>query len=1190
MADKDSSPGVAALRKLEASLHLHWQAHKAKASGAPKPVLVDLWHRLRVMLRGRLLRRSLIGVGGFVGIISLLFALLWWRLASGPIDLDLATPWLTAAIEENFGSRHKVEVGGTQLERDESGRTRLRIRDIVVRDPDGTVVASAPKAEVGFSGASLLTGHVRAERLSLVGAELSVRIEPGGNVTVFAGADKRPIATTSAITSTPAPTAAPPAAATAKPGESKGPADSATSAAAPKPGIENLTALLAWIDGLGATGLDGHDLAELGFKSGNLVVDDQRNGKRWSFENINLSLTRQQGGGVVFSVSSEAEERPWSLSAAVAPIRFGHRVFNLEARRVLAKDLLLALRLGDDPILADVPMSASLHAEIGPDGATQVLQGRIIAEAGSVSGINDPDIKVNIDRAEFNLDWDPSRRILAVPFQLLSGGNRLTLFAQIEPPREQGGIWNLGMTGGTVFLGSGQRDDEPLIFNRILVRARIDPKQKRIELERGDMGNAETGVALSGTLDFATGDPRLAIGFAGTRMKLSALKRIWPVFVASPVRTWVEDRVLGGMVERLVVATNAPFSTFKSGGPPIPEEGLSIELVTSDTVLRPVDELPEIRDADLAVRVTGRTATVNVGRGTVEMPSGRKLTMTGGVFEVPNTVPKEPMSRTRFRMDGPVPAAAELLAMDRLRDISGAPFDPATTRGTLTAQIMLGFPLKRDLPKGSSNYTINIDIANFAADRMVLGQKVEANTLKIAANNQGYQIKGDVKIGGTPAALDYRKLKDDAEAEIRIQATLDEAARTRFGFDLGTAVSGPVAVKLGGRVGSNDREGRFTVEADLTQARIDNLLPGWTKPAGKPARANFALVNKPQSIRFEDLAIEGSGAQVKGNVEVDASGDIISASFPVFSLTDGDKTTFKADRGNDGTLRVTMRGEVYDGRGFVKSALAGAGESKPKHPLSDLDLDIKLGAVVGFNGETLRGIDLKLTRRGGQIRTFALNAKLGRNTPLIGDLRARNARDLVYFETDDAGALFRFTDTYPRMVGGKMWVAMDPPTANLAPQDGILNIQDFAVRGEAALDRVVSGAAGAPREGVKFSRMRTNFTRRPGRLDIRDGVVQGLVGATIDGQIDYVADEVHLRGTFVPLYELNNMFNKLPILGLFLGGSNEGILGVTYEVVGAPGAPRLNVNPFSAVAPGLLRKLFEFRNTTTDRGFAEPAR
>ena len=115
---------------------------------------------------------------------------MWWRLSSGPIELDLATPWLSAAIKENFGSSHEVEIGGTQIERDAAGRTSLRIRDIVVRDADGTVVASAPKAEVGLSGWGLLTGRIRAERLSLVGAEMAVRIEADSNVTVFAGSQQ----------------------------------------------------------------------------------------------------------------------------------------------------------------------------------------------------------------------------------------------------------------------------------------------------------------------------------------------------------------------------------------------------------------------------------------------------------------------------------------------------------------------------------------------------------------------------------------------------------------------------------------------------------------------------------------------------------------------------------------------------------------------------------------------------------------------------------------------------------------------------------------------------------------------------------------------------------------------------------------------------------------------------------------
>ena len=63
------------------------------------------------------------------------FGGLWWRLGAGPINLDMATPWLAAAIEDNIGHGNTVEVGGTQIERAGRIRIAVRIRDIVVTGP-----------------------------------------------------------------------------------------------------------------------------------------------------------------------------------------------------------------------------------------------------------------------------------------------------------------------------------------------------------------------------------------------------------------------------------------------------------------------------------------------------------------------------------------------------------------------------------------------------------------------------------------------------------------------------------------------------------------------------------------------------------------------------------------------------------------------------------------------------------------------------------------------------------------------------------------------------------------------------------------------------------------------------------------------------------------------------------------------
>ncbi len=1139
----------------------------------------------------RLIRRVGIGVGALAGLLMVACLGLWWRLSSGPIQLDVATPWLAAAIEENFGGVQSVQVGGTQIERTENGGAAVRIRDIVVRDPDGTVVASAPKAEVRVSGMSLLSGHMRAESLNLVGAEMSVRIEHDGEVTVFAGADKHPIATASVPPDVRAVSAAggthPARAGSTVTPPVPAPPNTLPSAGVPAPpphAGDAFAALLSWIDGIGETGLDGHELRELGLKNGNLTVDDERSGKRWAFKDITLSMERPHGGGLVVTVGSDNRERPWGLTASIKPSQNGIRRVELEARKVSANDLLLALRLGDGNLQTNLPLSASLRGEFGPDGIPQSLTGRIVADAGYISDGDDTDGRIDFDRAEFKLDWDSANRVLSVPLQVLSGGNRMTLMGQVEVPPVPGGVWSFKVGGGTVVLGSVGAPGDALVLNRVAVTGHFDPAKRRFIVDEGDFGNADVGVAMSGNADYSSGDLRLAAGFAATRMPVSAMKRLWPVFISPKVRDWFNEHLMSGTLEHITAAVNAPLNTLKASGPPIPDDGLSLDATASGCLIRPVAGLPALRDADLNVHIVGRDAQITLGKATADLPSGRKLVMSSGLFEVPDTAPHEPPARVHFKLDGPVPAALELLSTDRLRDTAGVPFDPATTRGTMTALVWLAMPLKPDLPPGSTNYAVAVDATNFSADHLIMGQKVDAAALHVTANPQGFQLKGDVKIGGTPASLEYKKARGDSDAEIHIQGMLDELARNNLGLDPLNSISGSIPIKLAGRVSSSsDRDGRFAVQADLTSAQISGFLPGWVKAAGKPARATFNVTTKPQSTRIDDLVIEGAGGGVKGTIELDGSGDLQSANFPSYGFSDGDKASLKVDRASDGALRVVMRGEVYDGRGFIKTITSGPAApttqpGKRQAQTPDIDLDMKLGAVVGYDGEAVRSFDLKASRRAGEIRSLGFTAKIGRDATLTAELRGRSGgRQVVALESGDAGALLRFTDIYSRMNGGQMSLVMDAPSADSPTQQGTLYIRNFAVHDESQLQRAVAQNGVEVQRNMDFSSMRVDFTKTPGRVSLREGVVRGpLLGATIDGMLDYTRDEVHLRGTLVPLYGPNNLLGQLPIVGLFLGGEKEGLVGITYEVVGKPGNPVLHINPISALAPGLLRKVFEF--------------
>ncbi len=397
---------------------------------------------------------------------------------------------------------------------------------------------------------------------------------------------------------------------------------------------------------------------------------------------------------------------------------------------------------------------------------------------------------------------------------------------------------------------------DPLLLNRIVVRGRFDPTRQRIDLDQGEFAGDAVGLAASGNLDFSGPDPRLVLNLTATpHVPIARFKQLWPVPANPAVRAWVLEHFDAGMIDRIEVATNAPLKSLQPGGPPIADDGMLITVIANGVSVRPVDELPPITDADIVTRIVGRATTMTLGRGNVDTAGGRRLVVSNGVFEVPDGYAKKPPARVRLRMEGPAPGAAELLAVDRLREASGAPLDPAQTRGNMVAQVALAFIIDPDDPRGRVNYNINTDVTNFAVEHFVMSQRIEAPSLRITANNDGYQVKGDVRIGGMLAAIDYRKLTNEPDAQFRLQANFDDAARAKFSADLNNTITGPIPIKLAGRLGmSPEQESRFTVEADLTQAKIDNLDPGLDESAGPPGTR---LLH--QRVARQDLPLRGSG-------------------------------------------------------------------------------------------------------------------------------------------------------------------------------------------------------------------------------------------------------------------------------------------------------------------------------------------
>ena len=209
-----------------------------------------------------------------------------------------------------------------------------------------------------------------------------------------------------------------------------------------------------------------------------------------------------------------------------------------------SSDILLALRLNEGDLDVDLPLSASVRAEILSDGTLQRLQGQVVADAGTIVDHAGENTSMKIDHADIRFNWDARQRALIIPFQIQSGGNQFTMRAALEAPADQNGVWLFSMARGDpvidpiILASAGKSDEEGFALNRVAVRARIDTVRHRIDLEQGDFSRIDTrpshnvGVAVTGSLDYSGAEPHLAFGVAGTRMPMAVMKRMWPVFAA----------------------------------------------------------------------------------------------------------------------------------------------------------------------------------------------------------------------------------------------------------------------------------------------------------------------------------------------------------------------------------------------------------------------------------------------------------------------------------------------------------------------------------------------------------------------------------------------------------------------------------------------------------------------------------
>ena len=183
---------------------------------------------------------------------------------------------------------------------------------------------------------------------------------------------------------------------------------------------------------------------------------------------------------------------------------------------------------------------------------------------------------------------------------------------------------------------------------------------------------------------------------------------------------------------------------------------------------------------------------------------------------------------------------------------------------------------------------------------------------------------------------------------------------------------------------------------------------------------------------------------------------------------------------------------------------------------------------------------------------------------------------------DGGGALIRFAGIYSRVAGGNLVLDYSGPVggagsrrrrdARFPPartrRRSSRRIKPRSARRATELTRITQTQT--PND-LNFTQLRIPFRQEGWVITIADAALRGAsLGATASGTINIPGGKMAISGALIPAFGLNNIAGAIPLLGALLGGRNEGLFGITYQLFGPLDEPAAHDEPDLGARAGHL--------------------
>jgi uncharacterized protein YhdP len=1097
--------------------------------------------------------------------LAILASLAAWRLSQGPISLNFMNPVLerSFAVEElslTVDVEDTVMIwGGWRRIID------LRAQNLRILGPDGKLLASLPEVSVGISIRALAHFELAISRLEILGLAVDIERAADGRFTF-----QVPVA------------------------------EQAKSVKAATVGKDTLDALIKPIrDGEGAF----RYLRQFALIDGKFQLTDRKQDYVFDLPHIDIvAAFRRDGADTAISLSLDDGGKRTNLDSRLqfdrdsgrvsgrlefkemSPTLIGRVIPDLKRYsnvsvpvtgnaefefgrdwRLLNLLLDMRSRIGDIVLAMTYPQDAQADGGVVARLDVRNLQIAPLAEAAPLLG------------KLAGLDVPVSGRILGK----LSADNQFEL-SEIDVTS---GLGKLDFPGVT---------PQPLPVNGIVLQAKFSENMTSARIKKAAIDFGGPAVSATGAVQLTGGAYRVRADAAATKIPMATLGQYWPEALAKKARKWVTGNIVKGEVTEAkasmsleIPADDAAAVRFESLTGTLQYHGLDVDYWAP---------LPRFTNV-------GGTGSFDKDRLRLALTSGRlrDVALEQSVIDISGFDKKEKRIAIDLVVRGALQTVLQVLNHESLALTTDLGILPKAVSGNAVIRTNLRFPLVENLTAQRVNVDVSATMREVALSPGPYGLNFSHGDLNLRIDNSGLTAGGVARLSATPVTFDWREnFKTAAKFRRRvvISGRVPELNRPGFGLPNIPPASGPADVSVT-LTGSAKKEVSVSAKIALEDTRISIPGIGWEKASGDPGWATLSVAADSEGkIVIERIDIEAGEMKFSGAARrVESNGDNWRLDINKFRNGASDLTG-KIDFTQDGRLLIAVSGKRFDLQpAFGEDAASISSERRKGQGYRPIRLDAHFDEVVWGDRRQLRHANIMAVYDGKVMQGLVVDGTLGDHGRL--DLKFLPADDgqILSVTADDFGTLSKSVHERAGISGGIM-VIRGMRSAPDAPLKGSFAVNRFKLTKAPMLARVLQVATltgivnALSKKGLDFEEFEGGFSYRDDRLTLTKVQAHGSsIGITVNGVIDFGEDKARLGGTIVPAYTLNRALSKVPVIGpLVTGGKNEGLFAANYRVSGPLDDPKVTVNPLSALAPGLLRKLFDLgsddgksRTRTNDR-------